>query len=309
MMRRKEIERLSSRSVLTGWTKKDCWILQYSGSEIQLDTAFEVILNARVNFDKPHFVILDEMNLAKVEYYFSDFLSIMESRTQDNPDGEAIHLHSLAEAKTPDGRDIPNKVQIPRNVFFTGTVNVDETTYMFSPKVLDRSNVIEFNDVNLDGYSAGASDDDSFYLKNPDVRNGLIDPETLPFCSRKDYAEFEEIFKEGTNPIEEILNLLNKYNLHFGYRAVNEISRFLWLSSNFLNEECDLQQAMDIQILQKILPKFHGTRGKLEDPLKDLHKFCNAEHSESGVLYPRSAIKIARMLKNLEIQGYTSFIE
>ena len=114
----------------------------------------DLILNAKANSDKPYFVILDEMNLAKVEYYFSDFLSIMESRTVDNPDGEKIHLHSLEEARTHDGREIPQKIHIPRNLFFTGTVNVDETTYMFSPKVLDRANVIEFNEVNLEGYSS-----------------------------------------------------------------------------------------------------------------------------------------------------------
>jgi len=269
----------------------------------------DLLLNAKANPEKPHFVILDEMNLAKVEYYFSDFLSIMESRTSDRPEGEQITLHSRKEVETDDGRIIPGKIHIPLNVFFTGTVNVDETTYMFSPKVLDRSNVIEFNEVNLDGYGAGLLDNDTFYLGNSDVRNELIDPEIPPFCSRKDYAEFKEIFEEVANPIEEVLNLLRKYNLHFGYRVVNEISRFLWLSSNFLNEECDLQQAMDIQILQKILPKFHGTRGKLEEPLKNLHAFCEAEHSESSALYPRSAKKIARMIANLNVQGYTSFIE
>ena len=268
----------------------------------------DLLLSAKANPEKPHFVILDEMNLAKVEYYFSDFLSIMESRTDDNPDGEKIHLHSLTEAKTPDGRNVPNKIQIPRNLFFTGTVNVDETTYMFSPKVLDRANVIEFNEVNLEGYTS-SSDENVFSLENPDVRNRLMDSEASPFCSRADYLEFREIIGDEANPIENLLNLLKKYNLHFGYRVVNEISRFIWVSKDLLGEPFNLNDAMDIQILQKILPKFHGTRGKLEEPLKNLHVFCKAEHSESGALYPRSARKIARMIENLNVQGYTSFIE
>ena len=125
----------------------------------------DFILNAKANSHKPYFVILDEMNLAKVEYYFSDFLSIMESRTVDNPDGEKIHLHSLEEAKTHEGRKIPQKIRIPRNLFFTGTVNVDETTYMFSPKVLDRANVMEFNEVNLEGYSSRKFGESSFLLR------------------------------------------------------------------------------------------------------------------------------------------------
>jgi 5-methylcytosine-specific restriction enzyme B len=268
----------------------------------------DLIINAGKNPEKPHFVILDEMNLAKVEYYFSDFLSIMESRTADNPDGEKIYLHSVEEAKTQDGRDIPQKIQIPRNLFFTGTVNVDETTYMFSPKVLDRANVIEFNDVNLLGYSS-ATEKNVFSFEDPDVRNSLMDSEVSAFCSRADYSKFEGIIGDGANPILELLDLLKKYNLHFGYRVAYEISRFIWLSKDLIGEDFDVNVAMDIQILQKILPKFHGTRGKLENPLKDLHAFCKAKHLESGVLYPRSARKIERMLSNLKIQGYTSFIE
>ena len=269
----------------------------------------DLIINARANHDKPHFVILDEMNLAKVEYYFSDFLSITESRTKDNPEGEKIHLHAETQAKTPDGRDIPNKIHIPSNLFFTGTVNVDETTYMFSPKVLDRANVMEFNEVNLEGYSGSDIGETPFSLENPDVRDKLLDSEAPPLCSRADYLKFKEILGGETNPIEKLLSLLKKYNLHFGYRVVNEISRFIWLSKGFSGEQFNLNAAMDIQILQKILPKFHGTRGKLEDPLKNLHAFCKAEHSQSGALYPRSARKIARMIENLNVQGYTSFIE
>jgi len=281
----------------------------------------DLLLEAKENSDKPYFVILDEMNLAKVEQYFSDFLSIMESRTKGNPEGENIHLHSLEEAKTPDDRDIPNTIQIPENLFFTGTVNVDETTYMFSPKVLDRANVLEFNEVDLDGYSTGVSDNDSFHLENPDVRNKLMDPEIPLFCSRADYSELRDLIGDEGNPIEQLLNLLKKYNLHFGYRVVNEISRFVRLSKDLLGEQFSLNDAMDIQILQKILPKFHGTRGKLEGPLRDLLSFClgkkgsfeemmgQAQDSKIGALYPRSARKIARMLENLNIQGYTSFIE
>lgn len=285
----------------------------------------DLLLNARKSPEKPHFVILDEMNLAKVEQYFSDFLSIMESRTADRPEGERITLHSGKEAQTDDGRTIPGKIHIPSNVFFTGTVNVDETTYMFSPKVLDRGNVIEFNEVDLDGYITGVSHDDSSYLENPDVRKALIDQEIPSFCSRVDYQKLKDIIGEERNLIEELLIRLKKYNLHFGYRVVNEMSRFVWIAKEASGEHFDLDNAIDIQILQKVLPKFHGTQGRLEEPLADLLYFCfdesygNEKVSEEMIqntlgfdknaLYPRSARKIARMIKNLKIQGYTSFIE
>lgn len=86
-------------------------------------------------------MILDEMNLSHVERYFADFISAMESRA-----GE-LHLHRegrVLPRKLGGVADVPETLMLPRNVFVIGTVNVDETTYMFSPKVLDRANVIEF---------------------------------------------------------------------------------------------------------------------------------------------------------------------
>ena len=87
----------------------------------------------------PHFLILDEMNLSHVERYFADMLSAIES-------GEPLHLHSEAgtvgHPALPSG--VPRELSLPPNLFIVGTVNVDETTYMFSPKVLDRANVLEF---------------------------------------------------------------------------------------------------------------------------------------------------------------------
>ena len=103
----------------------------------------ELLLAAKSNPDKPHFIILDEMNLAKVEYYFSDFLSIMESRTSEKPKGELIKLYDKDQFdKKMDSEElrekvgVPHEIHIPKNVYFTGTVNVDESTYMFSPKKL-----------------------------------------------------------------------------------------------------------------------------------------------------------------------------
>jgi hypothetical protein len=206
-------------------------------------------------------------------------------------------------------------------------VNVDETTYMFSPKVLDRANVIEFNEVDPEGYMSKNRKDEHFFLENPDILDDLIDREIEPYCSIQDYEKFKHIIEneDKDNPIVDLINRLKFYNLHFGYRVINEISRFIWLSENYIKEGFETNMAFDIQILQKILPKLHGTRGKLESPLKDLLSFCygnsNWEESVSdetiekalnfdeNAIYPRSAKKIGRMLMNLNNQGYVSFIE
>ena len=122
--------------------------------------------------EKPHpfFVILDEMNLARVEHYFSDFLSAQES-------GEDIPLHeneAIESGESESGPQVPRQLKVPGNVLFTGTVNVDETTYMFSPKVLDRAFTIEFDQVDLKGFSKDISRQDTSGL-NLDGVQGLSD--------------------------------------------------------------------------------------------------------------------------------------
>lgn len=282
-----------------------------------------LLLEAAQHPDKPYFVILDEMNLAKVEQYFSDFLSIMESRTQDKPEGEALYLHSAGKVLAQDGLgEVPALLHIPQNVYFTGTVNIDESTYMFSPKVLDRANVIEFNDVNLEEYEKGARATESFVLNDADVRNKLLPGATeVTFSSKKDYSDAVKLNPGIHDYLDSLLNILRQYHLHFGYRVINEVSHFV-CQAHAQVKDFDLEQVLDIQILQKILPKFHGTQGKLDEPLNKLIAYCytasvtiddsllhKAAAYDKEARFPRSAQKLARMINNLQVQGYTSFIE
>lgn len=258
------------------------------------------------NQDKPYFIILDEMNLAKVEYYFADFLSIMESRTMGNEKGEKLHLHDGKQqdnddqgiVSDADGTEIPRTIHIPDNVYFTGTVNIDESTYMFSPKVLDRANVIEFNEVNLLAGSQSVASKFRLIDANIEKINTIFNKKNRrAFCHSQDFSDCQ-----AQKEIDDIHKELKKHNLHFGYRVANEFARFINLSDDLVGEQ-HRSEAIDIQILQKILPKFHGTQGKLLESLTALKTLCDDKS------YNRSSKKLEIMLKQLERDGYTSFIQ
>jgi 5-methylcytosine-specific restriction enzyme B len=270
-----------------------------------------LLLAARDNPDVPHFVILDEMNLAKVEHYFSDFLSIMESRTPDNPLGEPLVLHDRPEVVTHDGLVVPGRLHIPANVFFTGTVNVDESTYMFSPKVLDRANVIEFNDVFFERRKEKPGGQSLFRFEREALLGLLPLAGEEPFSSSRDYQACKDDCPEVVQALVELSDLLKEFNMHFGYRVINEVCRFARLAKSHV-APFDQVTALDIQVVQKILPKFHGTQAKLEEPLGRLLEFAQTgagtDQAEQARL-PRTARKVSAMLRTLSVQGYADFIE
>ncbi|ESU33416.1 hypothetical protein G3A_06370 [Bacillus sp. 17376] len=131
------------------WTDASALFGYYSSFEKRyVRTEFlNVILNALKEREKPHFILLDEMNLARVEYYLSDYLSAVESRKE-------IPLHQDDHID-----EIPKKLLIPPNVYLLGTINVDETTHSISDKVLDRAFVMTLSDVDFNSYWDRADQD------------------------------------------------------------------------------------------------------------------------------------------------------
>ena len=236
---------------------------------------------AKVAGEKPHpfFVILDEMNLARVEHYFSDFLSALES-------GEEIPLHeneAIESGESESGPQVPRELKIPGNVLFTGTVNVDETTYMFSPKVLDRAFTIEFDRVDLKGFAEGASSEDASGLNLDGVEDALDllrsgssgGDDWKP--SRDDWIEFSEETSNHQNALLQLHAILEGQHRHFGYRVANEIARFVNLAREQAKEadtDVAVDAAFDLALLQKVLPKFHGTQQELQSLLEEIFHFA-----------------------------------
>jgi 5-methylcytosine-specific restriction protein B len=269
------------------------------------------------NKSKPHFLILDEMNLSHVERYFADFLSVMES-------GDAIKLYSGTSRKSSDDKAIPQEISWPKNLFIIGTVNIDETTYMFSPKVLDRANVIEFR-ITEDELSDYLDSAGELNLKGIEGKGSGMGSDFVRLALERNYP------LDKTDQLNEALleffKELKKTGAEFGYRTASEIKRFVGIAKK-LDPAWDLDEIIDAAIMQKLLPKLHGSRSKLVSVLTSLAKLCiedatkidikkdlfdayDKEGFASGltIKYPISLEKICRMHKNVIANGFTSYAE
>jgi 5-methylcytosine-specific restriction protein B len=267
--------------------------------------ALELITKASLDDKKPYFLILDEMNLSHVERYFADFLSAMES-------GEAIPLHTIE-----DHEYVPNNIVLPKNLFIIGTVNIDETTYMFSPKVLDRANTIEFrvNEEDLTTYFDSKIKLDMDLLKSygTSMAENFVD-----IATDESNKDFDKIKVELLYFFTE----LKKSGAEFGYRTAFEIGRLIQKLEELGEKGDDL---LDIAIMQKLLPKLHGSRSKLSKILITLGNLClndsidsktkyfdqlnDIDFTESNIKYKLSFEKIVRMYKNALDNGFTSYAE
>ena len=266
--------------------------------------------NKPQNASKPFFLILDEMNMSYVERYFADFLSAMESH-------EAIALWKECNNECESCKcDVPERIGLPDNLFIIGTINVDETTYMFSPKVLDRANVIEFK-ISIDEMTEfldGIRQVDCSSICSKAAEMGA---DFVKLANCKDFDNVETT----TDTLKAFFTELKSVNAEFGYRSATEIFRFISQAhkNDDTAEKMDKEEVLDAAILQKLLPKLHGSRKKLEPALKGLWKLCFdpsikdtmqiARENIDKAIYKESADKIFRMYESAYANGFTSFAE
>ncbi|MCI1210120.1 MAG: AAA family ATPase [Treponema sp.] len=262
---------------------------------------FEFMERADANPEIPFFLILDEMNLSHVERYFSDFLSRMET-----PDS-AFEIDNYKDGN----------LQFPGNLFITGTVNIDETTYMFSPKVLDRANVIEFKP-EMDSV-LGNLMDDSADVPEEEAPDGMAEGfMKLSLEIRK--GRVTEELKENMKTAEKILAgfypVLEKCGFEFAYRTVKEIRQYIVAAYKTCGDPASfkIDSTMDEQILQKVLPKIHGNKRQIGPMLDELERLCiekdTADQDVTGTGWNLllSLKKIRWMKDRLEKFQYVSFI-
>lgn len=201
-------------------------------------------LIAANNSEAPVFVCLDEMNLARVEYYLAECLSAMES-------GNEITLD------TRDDDNIPARIVWPKNLYLFGTVNVDESTLKISDKVLDRAQVIDTSEIDL-----------LPVLKTwVDGAGGL------------DAAEKKRV----SDVLGGVWTVLKSIDAHFGFRAARAAVRFIAEVKASSDGVVSIDSALDAQLCQKILVKLRGEGERWAKPLEELEKLCTGlGHEENS---------------------------
>jgi MoxR-like ATPase len=227
----------------------------------------------------PFFICLDEMNLARPEYYLAPILSALE--TEDHLIDLGVPGESV---EAVGGEVIQNPFRLPLNVRITGTVNVDESTHTLSDKLLDRANVIELTDVDLEAF-------------------------------RQSYRE--PVDQSAWPIITQVHAIMTRAGQPFGYRATAEMLRYIERARGVMPPA----QALDQQIKQKILPKLRGDDTPrlrralvallellLGQPQSAWGKAAAIEpDTVAAAPFPEAAEKVRRMLERLETEGFTDF--
>ena len=249
----------------------------------------EFIVKAWQHKETPYFLCLDEMNLAPVEEYFAEFLSAIESRSTDEngeymtdpiikpfknfgeKEGKAMLIQLLGEAdpieKNPLAIHLYEKgLTLPPNLMVMGTVNMDETTFSFSRKVLDRAMSVEMNEVDYDKFLSGESE--QFPLLK-DI-NDLLVKRPQQASEVKDEIDSEKVISY----LKAVNNLLDGTPFKLGYRAANEAMLYVAASHDFAGEKFNIEKALDEFTLMKILSRIEGDDNRLavdeNDPILEV---------------------------------------
>ena len=239
----------------------------------------------------PYFLCLDEMNLAPVEQYFAEYLSVIESRkvNADPVSGQTIietdpiipyenteaygslidQLFDTDEErkayKTEEGG---KRLTIPQNLFVVGTVNMDETTFSFSRKVLDRAMTIEMNEVDLHGGLEKDSGNEIGYIGNSIIGDAAEGCDV--------YAENKELCDEVLAYLEQVNNILEGTPFKIAYRTRNEFLMYA-VNRRKLAPDSQLWQTLDEMTSMKILSRIEGDSDRTKDVLEGLKALVEEE--------------------------------
>lgn len=233
-------------------------------------------------------LVLDEMNLAHVERYFADVLSAMES-------GRPIPLHADADVEREQG--VPRSLKWPKNLLVVGTVNADETTYPFSPKVLDRAFVIDVDHVDVAGYLASVR---STASSTP--------PQLPSFMPSRDWRSLHPS-SDDLRFVRDLHALMREAGRPFGYRTIDESLAYLAHARAFLAHGLN---PIDTLVTTKLIPRLHGRRHELEPVVDALARSLDIDleldDGESSSKHRLTSAALRSMARRLEAEGYVASV-
>lgn len=280
----------------------------------------EFVARAWKHQDIPFFLCLDEMNLAPVEQYFAEFLSAIESRSFENEeyetdpivkpfnefgdrvcemmldhlvgkvDASKVNLGSW-EAKLIE-RFRTKGLTLPKNLLVMGTVNMDETTFSFSRKVLDRAMSILMNEVDYENFFNGETENDVPEIDD-DVKKLLIDRPIKGLDAKDNHADEVKDYLDAVNTV------LSGTPFMLGYRAANEALLYV-SAANALGFDTSVHDLLDEFTLMKILSRIEGDKRSIGDKLEKLQSVIDNK-------YPKSSKKLGEMIDTLNNKQFVSY--
>ncbi len=291
------------------------------GAHYEFTPFIEFLARAWKHQDIPFFLCLDEMNLAPVEQYFAEFLSAIESRSMEkdeyetdpiikpfNEFGEKVcnemlnHLVGKIDASnaipgSPDAKLVERfktkGLTLPKNLLVLGTVNMDETTFSFSRKVLDRAMSIVMNKVEYDKFFTGETENDMAEF-DENIKNLLIDRPIRGLDAEENEADKVEEYLTAVN------NVLDDTPFKLGYRAANEALLYVSAAHHF-DSDATVEAALDEFTLMKILSRIEGDKRSIGTKLDELQEVI----TEST--YPKSNKKLQQMADTLRNKQFVSY--
>ena len=290
------------------------------GAHYEFTPFVEFVARAWKHPETPFFMCLDEMNLAPVEQYFAEFLSAIESRSIENGEYETDpivrpfsdfgndvcnemlnYLVGNVEASNVNSDSLEAKIierfktkglTLPQNLLVLGTVNMDETTFSFSRKVLDRAMSIVMNDVDYEKFFKGETENDMQEM-TPRIKELLIDRPTKGLdADNNEKAKVEEF-------LTKVNRVLDDTPFKLGYRAANEALLYVSAANKF-NPTIDVETALDEFAMMKILSRIEGDKRSIGNLLNELQIEVDAQ-------YPNSHNKLIKMAQTLVDKQFVSY--
>lgn len=272
-------------------------------SQFRPGRLLEEAQRAMTEAEHEHVFLLDEMNLARVEQYLAEFLSAIEDRRPLTEGGwRSGALLAKQEALDAQGRDWSG-VYVPPNLALVGTVNMDETTFGFSRKVLDRAFTLEISQLDLSAWRAAAR------ASSPRMRPWPLEA-WLPRATR--LAELEDLDDDEIAAIERAITALEEANrvlvlaqLQVGYRVRDEVALFVLhaqqAQEHFVDRDGERVDALDLALAMKLLPRIVGGSVALRRVLLGLLGWAFGE--DAGALDDRADAKAQAMLEAWRAAG------